>query len=99
MHRPWTSNKVSVAAVTAGVLGVVAAFIAYWLVLPGVLLGLAAVVLGVKSRRDGEREAAAVAITLGVVAMLAVPALLSTAHEAEEWGRDCALDPAHDPNC
>ena len=25
--------------------------------------------------------------------------VLFIAHEAEGWGRDCALNPTHDPNC
>ncbi|HLG00171.1 MAG TPA: hypothetical protein VI916_06855 [Acidimicrobiia bacterium] len=87
------------AALAAGVLGVVTAFVMYWLVVPGVLLGLAAVLLGVLGRRRVRSEAGTVAITLGVVAILAVPAFLSTADSAEEWGRDCALDPSHDSNC
>ena len=88
-----------VAAIAAGVCGLAATFVMYWLVLPGVVLGAVAVVLGIKSRRAGWREAGSVAIALGVVAILAVPAFLVTADNAEDWGRDCALDPTHDPNC
>ena len=38
-------------------------------------------------------------MTLGVVALLLVPAINSVADDAEEWGRDCALHPSADPNC
>jgi hypothetical protein len=40
-----------------------------------------------------------VALTLGIVAVLLVPAIISIADAAEDWGRDCALHPASDPNC
>lgn len=99
MQQVAGTSRLGAAALGAGVLGVVTAFVMYWMVLPGVVLGLAAVVLGLRTRREGRSVAASVAITLGVVAMLAVPAFLSTADSAEEWGRDCALDPSHDPNC
>ena len=96
------TNRVTITAaiaVIAGIVGVVTAFLMYWLVLPGVVLGLAAVLLGAKIRRRGPSDAATVAITLGLVAILAVPAFHATADSAEQWGRDCALDPSHDPNC
>jgi hypothetical protein len=38
-------------------------------------------------------------MTLGVVSVLLVPAIISTADAAEEWGRDCALHPESDSNC
>jgi hypothetical protein len=99
MQQALIGTRSHIAALAVGVLAVVGAFVAYWMVLPGVVLGLAAVGLGVRSRRRGRSEAASVAIALGVVAILAVPAFLVTADSAEEWGRDCALDPSHDPNC
>ena len=99
MKTESTTNRAAVAAMAAGVLGVLTAFILYWLVLPGVILGLVAVVLGARSRRTARSEIATVAMTLGLVAILAVPAFLATADSAENWGRDCALDPSHDPNC
>jgi hypothetical protein len=99
VEKEATTNRLAAIAVAAGVLGIVAAFIAYWLVLPAVLFGLAAVVLGVLSRRRQRGDAATVAITLGLVAMLAVPAFVAATDSAEKWARDCALDPAHDPNC
>jgi hypothetical protein len=99
MEKEAASSRVTIAAVVAGVAGVAAAFVLYWMVVPGVVLGLTAVALGAKSRRQGRKEVGSVAITLGIVAMLAVPAFLSTADVAEDWGRDCALDPSHDPNC
>ena len=84
---------------TCGILGVIGAVWAYWMVVPGLLLGAAAIVLGWLARRNGDREVGSVAIALGIVAILAVPSVLVVADSAEEWGRDCALDPSHDPNC
>ena len=87
------------AAITCGVLGFVVTNIMYWMVVPGFVLGLAAVLLGWKLRRRGGREIAAVAITLGIVTMILVPSFVQTAESNEDWGRDCALHPEHDPNC
>jgi hypothetical protein len=98
-QQSMKGSGLRVAAIAAGVCGLASTFLMYWLVLPGIVLGAAAVVLGIQSRRAGWREAGSVAIALGVVAILAVPAFLVTADGAEDWGRDCALDPTHDPNC
>ena len=38
-------------------------------------------------------------IALGIAAILLAPSVLVIADQAESWGRDCALDPTHDPNC
>ena len=86
-------------ALVCGALGVLAAVWAYWMILPGLILGAVAVVLGLLARRDGDRERGSVAMTLGIVAILLVPSVLFIANDAENWGRDCALDPTHDPNC
>ena len=86
-------------ALACGVLGVLAALWVYWLIRPGVILGAAAVVLGWRSRRNGGSELGSVAMTLGIVAILLVPSVLLIADAAEDWGRDCASDPARDPNC
>jgi hypothetical protein len=91
-------RSIPTAALVCGVLGLLGAVVTYWLVVPGLLLGLAAIALGWRARRD-HRELANVAITLGVVAMLLVPAVIQVADGAEEWGRDCALHPESDPNC
>jgi hypothetical protein len=91
--------RVPIAALACGVLGVLAAVGFYWLVLPGVVLGLAAVGLGWRARGRRGGELSSVAITLGVLAVLLVPATLSVARSAEDWGRDCALHPESDPNC
>jgi hypothetical protein len=69
------------------------------MILPGVILGAAAIVLGWRARRHGGSERGSVAIALGIVAILLVPSVLAVADGAEDWGRDCALDPTHDPNC
>ena len=86
-------------ALACGILGVAAAVWAYWMVLPGVILGAIAIVLGWLARRDGSREGGGIAIALGIAAILLVPSVLVIAYEAESWGRDCALNPTHDPNC
>lgn len=86
-------------AFACGVLGVIAAVWAYWLIVPGVILGAVAVAQGWRDRRRGHRERGSVAIALGVVAVLLVPSVLVAVDAAEDWGRDCALDPDHDPNC
>lgn len=96
--RRRASNRKWIALI-CGALGVLAATWAYWLVLPGLILGAAAIVLGWFARRDGDRESGSVAMTLGIVAILLVPSVLLIADGAEKWGRDCALDPTHDPNC
>jgi Flp pilus assembly protein TadB len=97
-ERGWRSTRKALAPV-CGALGVLAAVWAYWLVVPGLVLGVVAVVLGWLARRDGERERGSVAIALGIVAVLLVPSVPAIADDAEQWGRDCALDPTHDPNC
>ena len=48
----------------------------YWLVVPGAILGVAAVVLGMRARRNGGSERASVAVALGIVALLLVPSVL-----------------------
>src|SRR5688572_10996750 len=87
-----SDNKATI-AVACGVLGVFSALFMYWLVLPGAILGLAAAVLGWRARGRGHREIGSVAVTLGVVAVLLVPATNMIASDAEDWGRDCALHP------
>ncbi|HUF83912.1 MAG TPA: hypothetical protein VMQ81_04890 [Acidimicrobiia bacterium] len=80
-------------------MGVFAAVWVYWLILPGLILGAVAVVLGWRIRRNGASERGSVAMALGIVAIFLVPSALFIADGAEDWGRDCALDPTHDPNC
>ena len=61
------------------------------------LLGGVAVALGASA--VAVHPAAALGIALGIAAILLVPSVVFIADEAEGWGRDCALNPAHDPNC
>jgi len=79
--------------------GIAVTMAMYWLVVPGLVLGLAGIALGVKARRGGRREIGSVALALGVVALVLVPAILQVASSNEDWGRDCALHPESDPNC
>ena len=91
--EPSTSSRLPMVALACGVLGVAAAVWMYWLVVPGVILGIAAIVLGLRARRDGPSEAGSVAAALGFVAILLVPSVLFVASESESYGRDCALNP------
>ena len=86
-------------AVACGGLGVVGAVWAYWLILPGLVLGAVAIALGWRARRNGPSERGSVAMALGIVAIFLVPSTLFLADSAEDWGRDCAVDPTSDPNC
>ncbi len=91
-------------ALVSAVLGLVAVIIAYWLVLPPLVLGLVAVIVGVVARRRAAgagraHEIATVAVCLGAVAMLFTPVVLMQTSAAEDWGRDCALQPEQDENC
>ena len=85
------------AALACAVVAVLTALWLYWLVVPAVLSGTAAIVLGWRSRRDGGSELGSAALAVGIVALLLVPAVLFIADEAEEWGRDCVVDPG--PDC
>lgn len=99
MEETDASTAAPKLAFVCGVLGVIAAVWVYWLIVPGVILGAVAVAQGWRDRRRGHRERGSVAIALGVVAVLLVPSVLLTVDAAEDWARDCALDPDHDPNC
>ncbi len=93
------SSRSQSIALACGVLGVLAAVWAYWMILPGVILGAVAVVLGWRIRRKEGNQRGSVAMALGIVAILLVPSVLVLTNQAENWGRDCALDPTDDPNC
>jgi hypothetical protein len=85
-------------ALGCAVLAVATAVLMYWLVIPGALLGAAAVALGVRLHRSGGRTLGAATISLGVAALFLVPSVLYVTGEAEDWGRDCALNPTN-PDC
>lgn len=98
------TERVALGALICAILGVAAVVVAYWLVLPAVVLGLVAVVLGVIARRRSApgaqaRDLATAAVCLGAVAMLFTPVVIMHTSGAEDWGRDCALRPEQDPNC
>lgn len=97
-------ERIAPFALGSATLGLAAVAVMYWLVLPAVVLGLGGLVLGFVARRRGVSTAAArdmtmAAICLGAVAVLFTPVVLWQTKGAEEWGRDCALRPQHDPNC
>jgi putative effector of murein hydrolase LrgA (UPF0299 family) len=81
-----------------GALGVLAAVWVYWLVIPGIVLGLAAIAVGLRSRARVSNEMNAVAVALGIVALLLVPSVLIVVDGAEDWGRECVLHPST-PDC
>jgi hypothetical protein len=85
-------------AIVCGTLAVAAAVWLYWLVIPGVLFGATAAALGVRLHRSGRRPVGAAAISLGIAALFLVPSVLYVTGEAEDWGRDCALNPTN-PDC
>ena len=98
------ANSLAVWALVTAALGLAAVVIAYWTVVLPVVLGLAAVILGLIARRRAVRsnrthELATVAICLGAVAILFTPVALMQTSAAEDWGRDCALHPEQDENC
>ena len=93
-----TSDLAPTAAVACGVLGVLAAVWTYWLVMPAVVFGVAAIALGVGGRRRGSREAGSVALTLGIVALLALPSVIVVVDGESDYARNCALNPP-DPDC
>lgn len=95
---PVTTKGHPTIALACGVLGVLTAVWTFWLILPGVILGLAAVVLGWRARGNGGSELGSVAVALGVVAILLVPSVLAVADMEREYARNCALNPT-DPDC
>ena len=99
LQQETARDNVPKAALGCAVLGFASTVLMYWLVVPGLVLGLAAVVLGWRARRRGNLQLATVAVTLGVATLILVPAFIMVAEGAEDWGRDCALHPEQDPNC
>ncbi len=99
-----SADSLAIWALVSAALGLVAVIVAYWMVLPGVVLGLVAVIVGVIARRRAARggrarDIATVAVCLGAVAMLFTPVVLLQTSAAQDWGRDCALHPEQDKNC
>ena len=93
----------TITAVSCGVLAVLAAWFAFWLVPIPIVLGIAALVLGLRVRaRSGSnvarRELAIAAIVLGLVGILAGPAGFMIYSQGEDWGRHCVVD-SSDPYC
>lgn len=97
-QAPASVEGGSAVGVVCGVLGAVAAVWAYWMVVPGLVFGIAAIVLGVRAHLRSSGAAGSVAIALGVAALLLVPSVLFVVDGAEDWGRECTLNPAN-PDC
>ena len=92
-HRSWP-----MVGMVLGALGILAAVWAYWMIVPGIVFGIAAIVLGVGARRRASSEAGSVAIALGIAALVLVPSVLFMVDGAEDWGRECTLNPSN-PDC
>ena len=97
-QRAETIGKLSLGA---GVLAVLAMGVAFWVIIPSVLLGLAAVVLGVMARRAQSnagraRDAALVAICLGAVAIIGTPWAVLIAMGSEDHGALCEREPSNE---
>ena len=97
------AGRLPVAALACGVVAIVAAAIAFWLIVPAVVLGLAAVFLGLRGRKRAGvdprgRELAAAGIALGVAAILLLPAMHAVSKGGESFGRGCAINPTN-PYC
>jgi len=87
-----------VVGVVLGALGILTAVWTYWMLIPGVACGIAAIVIGIRARRQTHSEAGSAAIALGIAALVLVPSVLVIVESAEEWGRECALNPTR-PHC
>lgn len=97
IDTPSSSGTAAIGLVL-GAFGVLAAVWTFWLVVPGIVLGVAAIALGIHSRRRAPNEVSSVAIALGIVALMLVPSVLVVVDGAEDWGRECALNPSN-PDC
>ena len=96
--EPVTENRLPTVALACGALGIVGAVFLYWLIMPGLVLGLAGFVLGRRARRGGVSEGGSVALALGIVALLLVPSVILIVDAADDYARDCALNPTK-PDC
>ncbi len=86
-------------ALACGVLAAILSVAMFWMVIPSVGLGIAAIVLGLRSKPGDTgkgREFAAAAIALGIVGILGTGGSWITSASGEDYGRDCALDPGDD---
>ncbi len=102
MQRAGEKSQMTWIALASGVLGVVAAFLLFWMIFLSVGLGIVAVVLGVvvlrRSGNDVGGKLAAAAVALGVVAILGTAGSIVVSSGGEDYGRKCALDPS-DSDC
>ncbi len=76
---------------------------AFWLIVPVVVLGLAAIFLGLRGRKRAGadprgRELAFAGIALGIASIVLVPAMHIASEDGESFGRECAFKPT-DPHC
>ena len=102
MQQAGEKSQMAWIALASGVLGVVAAFLLFWMIVLSVGLGIVAVVLGVlvlrRSGNDVGGKLAAAAVALGVVAILGTAGSIAVSSGGEDYGRKCALDPS-DSDC
>lgn len=98
-----TRDVSGIVAILFGVLALAASFVIFWMPPISVVLGIVAVILGLRARsRSGanvaNREVAVAAVVLGLVGILAAPAALMIYNSGEDWGRDCVNEPSN-PDC
>jgi 4-hydroxybenzoate polyprenyltransferase len=95
-------RSLAMAAFVVSVVAVLAMGVAYFLLVPSMLLGIVGAVLGIVGRKravGGRRELAVAAICLGLVALFVTPwAQLNVDRSGRAHGRHCALNPS-DPDC
>lgn len=86
-------------ALVCGAIAALLSVAMFWMIVPSVGLGIAAIVLGLRSKSGDAgkgREFAAAAVALGIVAILGTGGSWITSAAGEDYGRDCALNPQDD---
>lgn len=96
-----SQSPLPVVALACGALAVLLAIAMFWLIIPSILLGGAAIVLAVRVRQNAgssvrSRELSAAGMALGLAGMLYVPGGWIISEGAEDYGRDCAIAPSSD---
>ncbi len=94
-----SQSRMPIVALACGALAVLLAIAMFWLIIPPILLGAAAIILAVRVRRNPgssvrSRELAAAGMALGLAGMLYVPGGWIISEGGESYGRDCAINPS-----